>query len=154
MKRFIILFLTLFTLVMTFSACSKGDTYVPQKICATVTFRAKDYHCKGDFLFEKDGIKRFTISEPTEINGSFAEEANGIMTLSYDSVSVEINENSPLKRLFATVNDFTSKEHKTAHKGIEIIKGITEEGTYEIEFDCSEKRIVKIKTEETEYIFQ
>lgn len=153
MKRFIILVLTLFTLVMALSACS-SNTYNPQKICATVTFRAKDYHCKGDFLFEKDGIKRFTISEPTIINGSFAEEANGILMLSYDDVSEEINDNSPLKSLFVIANDFTSREHKIANKGIEIIKGITEEGTYEIEFDCSEKRIVKIKAEETEYIFQ
>lgn len=151
MKRFSILILL--TLVMSFSACSKS-TYVPDKITATVTFTAKNYHCKGDFLFEKDGIRRFTLSEPSAINGCFAEEKNGKLTISYDGISAEIQPNSPLKRLFSIVKNFTSKEHKIPNKGIEIIKGITEEGSYEIEFDCSEKRIVKIITEDTQYIFQ
>ncbi len=154
MKRIFISVITLLTLVMTFSACSKSDAYTPRKIDGAVTFRAKDYHCKGDFLFEKEGIKRLTLSEPTVINGSFAEETNGLITLSYDGVSAEINENSPIRRLFIIADDFTSKEHKIPYKGIEIIEGITEEGSYEIELDCSERRIVKIKIEETEYIFQ
>lgn len=154
MKRIFGLVLTLFTLVMVFSSCSKGKPYLPQKISGTVTFRAENYHCKGDFLFEKEGIKRLTLSEPSEINGTFVEVTDGLITLSYDGVSAEINGNSPVRRLFAIAEDFTSREHKIPLKGIEIIKGTTEEGSYEIEFNCYENRITEIKTEEAEYIFQ
>ena len=153
MKRIFILIFTILTLVMTFSGCQRA-AFVPQKIGAAVSFTAKDYHCKGDFLFEKEGIKRFTISEPAVINGCFAEEKNGRLCISYDGISVEIQPYSPLKRLFSIVEDFTSREHKIPHQGIEMIMGIPEEGSYEIEFDCSKKRIVKIITEDTQYIFQ
>ncbi|MBQ1967624.1 MAG: hypothetical protein II356_06580 [Clostridia bacterium] len=154
MKRFLSLILILITLVMTFSACSGNVAYQPQKISASVSFRAKDYHCEGDFLFEQNGIKKFTINEPDIICGTVAEEKNGKVFLSYDGITSEIVADSPLKRLFVIAEDFSLSQHKISTKGIEMIEGITEEGKYEAQFDCFNKKIVSIKTEDTQYIFQ
>jgi hypothetical protein len=92
--------------------------------------------------------------DKTDASSPVAEEKNGKLFLSYDGITSEIVADSPLKRLFIIAEDFSLRQHKISTKGIEMIEGITEEGRYEVEFDCFNKKIVSIKTEDTQYIFR
>lgn len=154
MKRFTKITAIFITLMLIFSACSKGETeYTPEKIGGTVSFAAGDYQYKGDFVFKKEGESAFTVLEPKEISGCTVKYSDGNVIMIYDGVSAEITEHAKIYALFSVVEDFSKGTHRIPQKGIKSIRGEVNGNEYIIEFNCDKKLIESITFDGTENSF-
>lgn len=155
MKRCFTVIVLILTLVLSLSACKKVETeYTLTDFESTVSFSGVEGQVKGNFVFSS-GTKKmsFTLIEPQNIAGSVFTEENGEKILSYNNVTAEVREDSPLAGLFDAVSDFSSKTQLISSKGNKSFKGTVNGKDYELVFDCGNRAIKEVYIDSMIYIF-
>ena len=154
MKFWFKLILVLFTLVLFLTACKKETTeFRLKEFGCTASFFCGDEEYKGDFSFVDKNEMSFTVNCPEIIKGCRFIYKNGITTLSFDGVTINVRETSPVKIMFDTFSDLSQKTYKVRSEGTDIISADDETGKYEVTVDCDRRIIKEINTGDTIFTF-
>ena len=137
------------TLILSLSACKKNETeYVLGEFSTTVSFCCEEEEYKGDFIMKNKDEMSFTVKSPEIINGCTFSYKNGETNLSFDGVTIDVRDASPVKALFDSLGIMAEMPHKINGNSLIIIN----DGS-EATVERYEKKIKELNTGDIVYIF-
>lgn len=153
MKRCLFISVIIFTLVLSFTACTKETEYTVGDFDSTVSFALSEMQIKGNLVFRKDNGITFTVIQPEKVKDSDFISIYGETYLEFDGVQSAVPDTSPLKKLFAVLYHFSAEPHMITAEGTKSFEGTADDISYEIVFDCTEGKIKEIIIDSVVYVF-
>ena len=137
------------TLILSLSACKKNETeFVLGEFNTTVSFCCNKEEYKGDFFMKSKDEMSFTVRSPGIINGCTFSYKNGETNLSFDGVTIDVRDASPVKALFDSLGIMAEMPHKINGNSLIIIN----DGS-EATVNIDEMKIKELNTGDIVYIF-